>query len=159
MYYNVCEFCGAHLDPGETCDCQKEKEPPHWGKVTPKERDAFASQNFLNIISDNQSIVKSFSPDIARLLNALPWGEKNAVTRAELSRILGMRDRPLRELIERARREGAIIINRQNGRGYYLSEDIADIERQYRADRARALSILARCKHMRRTLKAAGMEV
>lgn len=23
-YYKVCEYCGAHLDPGEKCDCRKE---------------------------------------------------------------------------------------------------------------------------------------
>lgn len=21
MYYRICPFCGAHLDPGESCDC------------------------------------------------------------------------------------------------------------------------------------------
>lgn len=25
-YYKVCEACGAHLDPGEKCDCRKTKE-------------------------------------------------------------------------------------------------------------------------------------
>jgi len=25
-YYNVCETCGAHLDPGERCDCEEERE-------------------------------------------------------------------------------------------------------------------------------------
>lgn len=25
MYYNVCEICGAHLDPGEVCDCTERK--------------------------------------------------------------------------------------------------------------------------------------
>ncbi len=24
-YYNICPDCGAHLDPGEPCDCQDEK--------------------------------------------------------------------------------------------------------------------------------------
>lgn len=24
-YYNTCPVCGAHLDPGEECDCEKEK--------------------------------------------------------------------------------------------------------------------------------------
>lgn len=24
-YYNVCPNCGAHLDPGERCDCEKEE--------------------------------------------------------------------------------------------------------------------------------------
>lgn len=23
MYGNICEYCGAHLDPGEHCDCQE----------------------------------------------------------------------------------------------------------------------------------------
>lgn len=32
-YYKVCEHCGAHLDPGEKCDCRKHKEPfPHQAK-------------------------------------------------------------------------------------------------------------------------------
>lgn len=22
-YYKVCSFCGAHLDPGEKCDCRR----------------------------------------------------------------------------------------------------------------------------------------
>lgn len=23
MYYDICPDCGAHLDPGEKCDCEK----------------------------------------------------------------------------------------------------------------------------------------
>ena len=23
-YYETCPFCGANLDPGETCDCRRE---------------------------------------------------------------------------------------------------------------------------------------
>lgn len=25
-YYRTCERCGAHLDPGEKCDCEEERE-------------------------------------------------------------------------------------------------------------------------------------
>lgn len=25
-YYRTCPYCGAHLDPGERCDCQRESE-------------------------------------------------------------------------------------------------------------------------------------
>ncbi len=25
MYYKTCPYCGAHLDPGERCDCQNER--------------------------------------------------------------------------------------------------------------------------------------
>lgn len=28
MQYKVCPNCGAHLDSGERCDCQDEKETP-----------------------------------------------------------------------------------------------------------------------------------
>ena len=24
-YYKTCMYCGAHLDPGETCECEKER--------------------------------------------------------------------------------------------------------------------------------------
>lgn len=27
-YYKTCPTCGAHLDPGEACDCQAKKEAP-----------------------------------------------------------------------------------------------------------------------------------
>lgn len=26
-YYRTCRICGAHLDPGEVCDCKKEDKP------------------------------------------------------------------------------------------------------------------------------------
>lgn len=26
-YYNKCVKCGAHLDPGERCDCEEKKKP------------------------------------------------------------------------------------------------------------------------------------
>lgn len=26
MIYETCEICGAHLDPGEECECLKSKE-------------------------------------------------------------------------------------------------------------------------------------
>ena len=25
-FYNTCSICGAHLDPGEICDCQRKKK-------------------------------------------------------------------------------------------------------------------------------------
>ena len=26
MYYRPCPYCGAHLDPGEPCDCLEKKK-------------------------------------------------------------------------------------------------------------------------------------
>lgn len=27
MIFRTCEYCEAHLDPGETCSCQEEEAP------------------------------------------------------------------------------------------------------------------------------------
>ena len=37
----LCEFCGAHLDPGEKCDCKREAEESakKWQSMTKKDRD------------------------------------------------------------------------------------------------------------------------
>lgn len=34
MYFRTCPYCGAHLDPGETCDCQEKEKAAHSGANT-----------------------------------------------------------------------------------------------------------------------------
>lgn len=37
MYYRVCPYCAAHLDPGERCDCQgKKREAAPLPRVRPQ---------------------------------------------------------------------------------------------------------------------------
>lgn len=93
----------------------------------------------------------------ASIIDYIPEGKENAVTRERLCAITGLPDRKLREEIEQARRRGAIIINAQDGAGYYQSEDIREIAKQYNMNERRALSILAQQKHLRKRLKAAGV--
>ena len=66
---------------------------------------------------------------------------------------------PYHKLIEEARDRGELICNDGDGEGYYRSYDIGQIERQYRVDRARAMSVMKRLKTMRRMLNDAGKEV
>lgn len=87
----------------------------------------------------------------------IPTGKDRAVTREYLCRVTGLPDRAVREGIERARRAGNIIINDQSGAGYYKSEDIREIAKQYKQNERRALSILSYQKHLRRRLKEAGV--
>ena len=89
----------------------------------------------------------------------IPFGRENAITRQERCSLTKLSDRKVREQIEQARREGNIIINNQDGRGYYRTNDPDEIACQYRQQRRRELSSLAQQKHMRRLLKAAGREV
>lgn len=51
----------------------------------------------------------------ASIIDYIPEGKENAVTRERLCAITGLPDRKLREEIEQARRRGAIIINAQDG--------------------------------------------
>jgi len=89
----------------------------------------------------------------------IPTGKENAITRSDLARILGMTDRAVRKAIEEARDRGALICNDGDGEGYYKASDIGQIERQYRVDRARALSTLKRLKTMRKMLRDNGKKV
>ena len=70
-----------------------------------------------------------------------------------------MSDRKTRAAIEHARADGIIIINSQNGAGYFQTTDLDEMLRQYRQDTARALSIFRRRKPLREALIAAGVRV
>lgn len=51
----------------------------------------------------------------------IPYGRKNAVSRAELQRRTGLPDRTVRTLIEAARRSGAHILSSSADKGYWQS--------------------------------------
>ena len=102
---------------------------------------------------------KYSDPRIEKLMACLKPGEANAVSRTTLTFRLDMNDRAVRELIEKARNDGCFILNKQNGKGYYLPDSIEDIHRQYKQDTSRALAILKRRKHLRQALKEAGIAV
>lgn len=88
----------------------------------------------------------------------IPKGKENAILRPELCRRLGLDDRTTRKWIERARNNGLFVINDMDSQGYYIAETDAEIMRQYKADKGRALSLLKRLKHSRRYLKEKGYE-
>lgn len=54
-YYNTCPYCGANLDPGEPCDCMKEKEKrkrfyEDVTSITPKTRQLSFSLNSMEVV-------------------------------------------------------------------------------------------------------------
>lgn len=89
----------------------------------------------------------------------IPIGKKNAVTLDILSCENFFTKRAIRKRIEKARDDGVIILNDGDGKGYYISTDIDEIERQYWKDKSRALSVLKRLKAMRKILKENGRNV
>lgn len=84
------------------------------------------------------------------------WGKENAISRQELCSLTGLSDRAVRREIEDARNEGEFIITDEDGKGYYKSEDLADVKRQLAQDMARVKAISRRTKHLRRFLKDRG---
>ena len=82
-------------------------------------------------------------------------GRENAVTRSELVSILNLPDRTIRRLIQEARDRGEIIINAQDGAGYYMSNDVGEMKRQLALNKSRALSVLRQQKHLRRKIREA----
>ena len=87
------------------------------------------------------------------ILDYIGKGRENAVTRSQLVSRTGLPDRKVREMIEQARREGAPILNLQDGRGYYLSDELEDLRRQYKSNHRRAMSVLVQQKFLRRRIK------
>lgn len=83
----------------------------------------------------------------------IPRGRENAIRRADLVARLNLPDRKVREMIETARKDGALILNDQTGAGYYISEDIGELKRQLRSNHNRAMSVLRQNTHLRRKIK------
>lgn len=87
------------------------------------------------------------------IVDFIPTGKENAITRADLVRVLNLPDRKVREMIETARKDGALILNAQDGAGYYISEDVGELKRQLHSNHSRAMSVLRQNTHLRRKIK------
>lgn len=75
------------------------------------------------------------------------------ITRENLAALLMKPDRAARKAVEKARQEGLVIANRQDGKGYFLPETEADLNALYKQNQSRALAILRQQKYIRRRMK------
>ena len=87
------------------------------------------------------------------IIDFIPYGKENAVDRFRLMELTGLPDRRVRKLIQEARNNGEMILNAQDGAGYYISDDAEELKRQYRSNRNRAMSILLQQKYIRLRLR------
>lgn len=78
-----------------------------------------------------------------KVINHIPKGKKNAISRAQLSVLTGLPDRTNRQAIEDARRSGVMIISGSNTKGYYITDDYTEWKMFLEEHRRRALSELA----------------
>ncbi len=77
------------------------------------------------------------------LIDLIPNGASNAITKAQLQKITGLKDRAVRLLIHRARREGKQILTNMETGGYYFPESPQETVYFIRSMRHRALEVQA----------------
>lgn len=90
--------------------------------------------------------------DLSCLYDAVPHGERNAVTAAELCTRFNMHGRELRAAFETLRRQGAVICSCE--RGLFRPETAAELESYIKRENKRARSVLFSLKSARKLLKA-----
>lgn len=117
------------------------------------------AQSYLDEIISAAAPVEPESMAVTELIAVLGEGRERAKTRRELSRALDVSDRALRNLIADAREAGYAIINNQDGKGYYLATDPADMLRFVRQEDARARSIFRATAPVKKALKREGIRI
>lgn len=88
------------------------------------------------------------------VIKLIPYGKENAISRDVLSAKVGCSDRTMRNLINKARRTH-VIINLQNGSGYYrpTDEDIDDVLKYKLQEENRAKDIFNNLQPVREFLR------
>ena len=92
---------------------------------------------------------------MVNILDFIPYGHDNAVTREYLCAVTGMPDRKVRKHIEEAIKEGAMIAN--VGKGYFQLKDSTDIpyfEAYYRSNDNKGWSIINQNRPKKKKLEA-----
>ena len=78
-----------------------------------------------------------------KLIDFIPYGKENAISRNTLTRVTGLDDRTVRATINRLRADGELILSSSHRAGYWRSENPAEIEQYLREceNRCKALAI------------------
>jgi len=91
-----------------------------------------------------------------KVFDSLHYGKENATPSKTLAKALGFRSvRDLQKQIERERAAGAAILSDSCGGGYYLSNDLDELQRFTRTLSARARNTLKAAESAQRALDAA----
>lgn len=82
------------------------------------------------------------------IVDFIPYGSENAVTREQLVILTGLNDRKVRDAISHAKRETAIV---NVGKGYFIptENDAAELNAYIKQEESKALNILAGLKYLK----------
>lgn len=109
-----------------------------------------------------EDYLKSINRESLNILDYIPTGRVNAITRHALAIRTGISDRQVRDLIHYARRD-IPILNMQDGRGYFIPNMNDDVERELlaayvRQEEKRLKSIGWALASARQTCRNCGIE-
>ena len=94
-----------------------------------------------------------------KLLDYIPYGRENAITRSNLCKVSELDDRVVRERIGQLRRDN-VILNLQDGSGYFrplLPDETELVERFVKQETKRLKSIGWSLKAARKAVKSSGL--
>ena len=93
------------------------------------------------------------------ILGMIPESKDNPITRWELAAVTGLDDRTIRREIKSLRESTDIaILNSQDGRGYWISDDPKEIEAWLNQERHRMREIGKSLKSAKKALKRIGYD-
>lgn len=109
-----------------------------------------------------EDYLRSLQKESLNILDYIKIGRENAVTRAELSKQIGISDRQVRDLIHYARRDTPIL-NMQDGKGYFIpdmenEEEVLLLKSYVKQENARLKSIGWSLLSARKVLKEHGVQ-
>lgn len=86
------------------------------------------------------------------IVDYIPTGQSNAVTADSLCAVLNMSRREVRKQISKAQENGAVILNLQDGRGYFVPDDSETqlVENYVKQESARSRSLFRKIKSARK---------
>lgn len=88
------------------------------------------------------------------ILNYIPKGKENAISRTELMHLTGLNDRKNRELIEQLKHQGHLICNL--GTGYFIAVTLSEMLSYYKQETKRAMAILHPLKFFKKAIRGLG---
>lgn len=65
LYYHICPFCGAHLDPGERCDCLQGNTPPE------PQTDKKEKVSTMDTASKGENLMEMKTSSVAKIMAIL----------------------------------------------------------------------------------------
>jgi hypothetical protein len=89
---------------------------------------------------------------VINIIDYIPYGKENAISRADLVTLTGLDDRTVRGAINRLRADGELILSSSHRAGYWRSDNPAEIESYLRECDSRCRTLAVTNRKMRQRL-------